>query len=117
MGWWFGRKDAPADGRPFVPSWLSAELAVAGGGEGFARSVDGLAALVRSNRLRAEYGGGSWEVGVARAARVEIGGTQVLGAQAPAIASPSGGTTVDAESRAAIGQLLTMLRGHGLIAG
>jgi hypothetical protein len=38
MGWWFGRKNAPADGRPFVPSWLSAELANAGGGEGFARS-------------------------------------------------------------------------------
>ena len=21
MGWWFGRKSAPADARPFVPSW------------------------------------------------------------------------------------------------
>jgi HK97 family phage portal protein len=34
MGWWFGRKSAPADARPIVPAWLkdiSAE-------EGFARS-------------------------------------------------------------------------------
>src|SRR5438874_2236508 len=23
MGWWFGRKSAPADARPFVPAWLN----------------------------------------------------------------------------------------------
>ena len=86
------------------------------GGWRYLEPVDGLAALVRSTRLRAEYGDESWEVGVARAARVEIGGTQVLGAQGPAIASPSGGATVDVEGRAAIAQMLAMLRGHGLIA-
>lgn len=34
MGWWFGRKSAPNDARPFVPAWLSNESAE----EGFARS-------------------------------------------------------------------------------
>jgi HK97 family phage portal protein len=34
MGWWFGRKSAPADARPFVPGWLKSEAAE----EGFARS-------------------------------------------------------------------------------
>src|SRR3954447_8669397 len=34
MGWWFGRKSAPADARPFVPAWLRNEAAE----EGFARS-------------------------------------------------------------------------------
>lgn len=34
MGWWFGRKSAPNDARPFVPAWLSTESAE----EGFARS-------------------------------------------------------------------------------
>jgi HK97 family phage portal protein len=34
MGWWFGRKSAPADARPFVPAWLTSESAE----EGFARS-------------------------------------------------------------------------------
>ena len=34
MGWWFGRKSAPADARPFVPAWLSNDSAEAG----FARS-------------------------------------------------------------------------------
>ena len=32
MGWWFGRKSAPADARPFVPAWLQTDAAV----EGFA---------------------------------------------------------------------------------
>jgi HK97 family phage portal protein len=34
MGWWFGRKSAPADARPFVPAWLSNDSAEVG----FARS-------------------------------------------------------------------------------
>ena len=25
MGWWFGRKSAPADARPFVPAWLQSD--------------------------------------------------------------------------------------------
>src|SRR5207245_2004692 len=36
MGWWFGRKSAPADARPFVPAWLCTDTAE----EGFARSYD-----------------------------------------------------------------------------
>ena len=34
MGWWFGRKSAPADARPFVPAWLHNDATE----EGFARS-------------------------------------------------------------------------------
>jgi HK97 family phage portal protein len=34
MGWWFGRKSAPADARPFVPAWLQNEATEVG----FARS-------------------------------------------------------------------------------
>ena len=34
MGWWFGRKSAPADARPLVPAWLRNDSAE----EGFARS-------------------------------------------------------------------------------
>ena len=34
MGWWFGRKSAPADARPFVPAWLQSDAVE----EGFARS-------------------------------------------------------------------------------
>jgi HK97 family phage portal protein len=34
VGWWFGRKSAPADARPFVPAWLQNDAAEVG----FARS-------------------------------------------------------------------------------
>jgi HK97 family phage portal protein len=34
MGWWFGRKSAPADARPFVPAWLNTDSQE----EGFAHS-------------------------------------------------------------------------------
>ena len=37
MGWWFGRKSAPADARPIVPAWLTNESTE----EGFARSYSG----------------------------------------------------------------------------
>jgi len=38
MGWWFGRKGAPADARPFVPGWASLGLSNGSAEEGFARS-------------------------------------------------------------------------------
>ena len=82
----------------------------------FVLPVDGLSVLIRTSRLRAEYFAGSWEIGITRASSVEIGGEQVLSSQAVAIASPSGGTTIDTEARAAIGQMLAALRSHGLIA-
>ncbi|MGZ2412862.1 uncharacterized protein DUF2793 [Sphingomonas sp. F9_3S_D5_B_2] len=36
MGWWFGRKSAPADASPYVPAWLRNDSAE----EGFARSYE-----------------------------------------------------------------------------
>ena len=42
-------------------------------------------------------------------------GQQVVGGRAAAISAPSGGAVVDADARAVIGQILTMLRLHGLI--
>ena len=38
MGWWFGRKSAPADARPFVPVWASLGLNTDSQEVGFARS-------------------------------------------------------------------------------
>jgi len=45
----------------------------------------------------------------------KVSGTQVVGAQQPAIPNATGGTTVDVEARAALNQLLAELRTHGLI--
>ena len=112
MGWWFGRKSAPADARPFVPAWLT----TADEEVGFARSFEGLTAFVRTTGTCATFRSGAWEVGALRGAKLLVDGLQVVGARAAAIADPSGGASVDAEARAAIGQVLAVLRGHGLIA-
>ena len=44
-----------------------------------------------------------------------IDGDQVVGPRQPDVPSPSGGTTIDAESRAAIDLLIVTLKTHGLI--
>ena len=111
MSWWFGRKSSPDVARPFVPAWLRA-----GEEEGFVRSGDGLAVYVRSTGEIAVCSAGSWDIGTLRGARVEVGGEQVVGPQGAAISAPAGGATSDAEARSTIGQILTAMRGHGLIA-
>jgi len=109
--WWFGRKAAPSDMRPFVPAWLNTAEAE----EGFARSRDGLVAFVKSTAVWALFRSGAWETGSVRGASLVLAGQQVVGSRAAAIAAPFGGATVDAESRTAVGQILTALRQHGLI--
>jgi hypothetical protein len=44
-----------------------------------------------------------------------VAGQKVVGARGAAVTAPSGGTTVDAESRAAISALINRLQQHGLI--
>jgi len=44
-----------------------------------------------------------------------IGGEQVIGSRAAAIADPAAGATVDNEARTAIDAILDALREHGLI--
>jgi len=77
---------------------------------------DGLSLLVHSTGTFAVRRGGAWDVAEVRADKVKVAGTQVVGAQAPAIGAPTGGSTVDAEARAAVGAILAALRSHGLIA-
>ena len=96
MRFWFGRKSAAPDARPFVPAWLGGATH-----SGFARSTDGLTVLEKSTGATLRYRNGTWE--------------QVLGARHPPIANVTGGSTVDVESRATIAALLDALRAHGLI--
>ena len=111
MGWWFGRKSAPEDARPFVPAWLRNEAAE----EGFARSVEGMAVYERTTETWSTFVNGEWELGLLRGAALLINGQQVLGPRAAAIDSPAGGSVVDAESRTAIEAVLAAMREHGLI--
>jgi hypothetical protein len=111
MGWWFGRKSAPADARPFVPAWLQSDAAE----EGFARSVEGMTAYVRPARVWAVFRSGAWELGTLIGSSVVIDGQQVIGSRQAAIAGPRAGTTIDTEARATIDQILAAVRAHGLI--
>ena len=81
----------------------------------FATPKPGTSVFCADRALDARWTGSAWEVGVVAASRVTIGGQQVVGARAAAIAAPAGGSTVDGEARSALNAVLAALRGHGLI--
>jgi hypothetical protein len=78
-------------------------------------TIDGMAAYEKSSGSWAVYRAGAWELGNVRGSKLVIGGLQVVGSRATAIADPTGGSTADSQARAAIGQILAALRQHGLI--
>lgn len=86
-GVWAGQDDAIA---AFTP-----------GGWRMVPPTDGLCVLVKSTGETLRYANGGWSI--------------LLAAPQPAISNVVGGTTVDAESRAAISAILGALRAHGLI--
>lgn len=100
-GAWAGKQDCIA--------------AYSSGGWRFIAPVEGMTVYVRASAIWATYRGGSWEMGTVRGSSLVLGGQQVVGNRAVAIDSPSGGSSVDAQARTAIGQILSALRQHGLI--
>jgi hypothetical protein len=85
------------------------------GGWRFVAPLDGMTVYVKAENCWANYRLGDWEMGILRGSTIVIGGQQVVGSRATAIASATGGTTVDTEARATIDQILAALRHHGLI--
>jgi hypothetical protein len=85
------------------------------GGWRYLAPFEGVTAYVRSTGTWTTYRAGAWEIGQLRGSSVVLDGLQVIGSRAAAIASPSGGTTVDTQARSTIDQILTTLRQHGLI--
>lgn len=59
--------------------------------------------------------GSGWTDGELPASRLLVDGQQVVGERQPAVPSPSGGTIIDEEARAAIGAIIATLMSHGLI--
>lgn len=100
-------------------AWSGAATQLAGwtgGGWRFVAPFDGMIVWSVASALHARFAAGAWVVGESRAARLVIGGEQVVGPQQAAITTPAGGTTPDTEARAAISAILGALRAHGLIA-
>jgi hypothetical protein len=85
------------------------------GGWRFVAPRDGMSVYVASNQSTAVYQGSAWEVGTLNGSQLNIGGVKVVGSRGAAISAPTGGSTTDSEARAAIGQILTAMRLHGLI--
>ncbi|QDZ08671.1 DUF2793 domain-containing protein [Sphingomonas panacisoli] len=100
-------------------AWAGKAFHLAGwtsGGWRFVAPVEGMAAWVTTDGLTARFSGGSWVLGEDPCAHLVVGGNRVVGPRQSAIAAPSGGAVIDAESRAALTAILAALRAHGLIA-
>ncbi len=61
------------------------------------------------------WSGAAWSAGEWPVSAVTVGGQQVVGPRLETVPSPSGGTIIDAEARAAVEALIVALRTHGLI--
>jgi hypothetical protein len=99
-------------------AWVGQSGSIAGytmGGWRFIPPATGIVAFVRNQAICATYHDGDWDLGTVRGSSLFLRGQQVIGPRAAAIASPSGGSTVDTEARSTLNQLLSTLRAHGLI--
>lgn len=116
--------DEPAAGQAWgvgttpTADWAGASQSLAvwtAGGWRFVAPVEGMTLWVRDVGIFARFVDGGWQMGVVSATSLHIGGMQVVGARQPPVADASGGSVVDIEARAAIAEMLDVLRGHGLI--
>jgi hypothetical protein len=85
------------------------------GGWRFAAPVLGMIVWNKAAGHWLHWRGNAWSAGELPAAKLVVGGQQVVGNRQPAVPSPSGGTTIDAEARSAVAALIVALRSHGLI--
>lgn len=98
--------------------WVGHAGAIAGwtdGGWRFIAASSGLSLWCRARARHVTFNS-AWEDGVIRATRVIVDGVPVIGARQPAISSPAGGATIDAEARETVAAMLAAMRAHGLIA-
>ena len=85
------------------------------GGWRFAAPVAGMRVWIRTLSLWVHWTGSAWSDGAVLGSRLVIDGQQVVGKRSGAVPSPSGGTIIDAEARAAVDAVIVALRTHGLI--
>jgi hypothetical protein len=103
---------------PAAGAWSGRENQVAvwsSGGWRFIAPTDGLAVWNKAGGVEWRWAEGGWAAGALNGSALFIGGQQVVGERAQAVPSPSGGTIIDAEARAAVDQIIVALMQHGLI--
>lgn len=86
-----------------------------GGGWRFIAPVPGMTIWKADAGYRLCWTGTAWSDGNWPVAALTISGEQVVGPRLETVPSPSGGTTIDAEARAAVDAIIVALRTHGLI--
>ena len=92
---------------PAIACWTA-------GGWRFVQPVEGMLVWNRAAEVWMRWTGSDWSEGTLPAAALLIGGQQVVGPRLAQVPSPSGGTTIDVEARAAIAALIATLKSHGL---
>lgn len=100
-GAWAGETDALA-------CWTA-------GGWRFVAAVPGMTAWNKGIGCWLTWSGTAWSGGELPATALSIEGLQVVGPRLATVASPSGGTIIDTEARAAVDSLIATLKSHGLI--
>ena len=85
------------------------------GGWRFVRPVPGMSVWNKEAGLWIHWNGSAWSDGRLPASALFVDGVQVVGQRLETIASPSGGTIIDAEARAALEAVIATLKSHGLI--
>jgi len=85
------------------------------GGWRFVAPSPGTSAWNKAAGVPLLWDGLQWRDGELACAGLLVGGVQVVGERQPGVASPSGGTIIDAEARVAINALTAVLMSHGLI--
>jgi hypothetical protein len=115
---------SPVEGQCWIAAagatgaWSGRDLCLAAwtsGGWRFVAPPAGMGVWNKADALTLRYGGTGWSAGELVGSSLRIGGVQVVGERLAAIASPSGGTIIDAEARAAVSAVIAALMSHGLI--
>ena len=113
----------PADGASWIVAagasgeWAgqAGRLALrTGGGWRFVQPAPGMSVWDEGAGHARHWSGTAWSDGKLPVAGIVVAGEQVVGARLAAVPSPSGGTTIDVEARAAVAALIVALKTHGL---
>jgi hypothetical protein len=85
------------------------------GGWRFTTPVPGMTVWSLDAGYWLHWTGAAWSSGTWPVSALTIGGQQVVGPRLETVPSPSGGTIIDVEGRAALDAVIVALRTHGLI--
>ena len=81
----------------------------------FVDAAEGSVVWDKSGAVELRRTGNGWSAGETRCTALFVNGQKVVGTRAPAVPSPSGGTVIDTEARAAVAAVIATLMSHGLI--